>query len=431
MFEARRKAFMEQMGGEGVAIFHSCPEFQRSGDSLEINYRQDSNFYYLTGFEEPESICILAPQHPEHKYILFVPPKDPKLEIWTGKRAGPEGAVKEFGADIAYPLNELEEKLPEILKGNKTLYYSSGKALSFDERMLDLLKRYRRQGFVPRKVVDPAFILAELRVRKSPQELDIMRKAASISAQAYKQVVNVLKPGMYEYEVQAILSYVYQKNGSARHGYAPIVGSGVNATILHYDKNNQQIKDGDLVLIDSGCEYEYYSADITRTYPANGRFTPAQRDIYSLVLKALESNIAMVKPGVTTTDVNDNTIRVLTTGLVELGILQGDVDKLIEEKAYTPFYMHGVSHWLGIDVHDKGPYKRGGAWDEDLKFEPGVVITIEPGLYIGEDNENVDPKYRGIGVRIEDDVIVTATGCENITKDAPKTIEEIEQMMTR
>lgn len=427
MFEAHRRAFMERMGG-GVAIFHSGPEFARSGGSLEFSYRQDSHFYYLTGFEEPEAICILAPEHPEHQYILFVAPRDPKSEVWTGLRAGPEGAMCQYGADIAYSLEQLEEKLPQYIKGCQTLYYSSGKARSFDEKMLELLNRFRRHRFVPRQIVDPIFILSEMRVRKSPAELDLIRKAAHISAQAYREVLRELKPGMYEYEIQAILSYIYQKNGSPRHAYAPIVGSGPNATILHYEKNNRQMQDGELVLIDSACEYQYYSADITRTYPVGGHFTPAQYQLYELVLKTLESATAMVKPGITLTDIHDHTVEMLTDSMIELGILQGDGDikKRIEEKAYEPFYMYFTSHWLGLDVHDRGPYK--GLWSEDAQLEPGMVFTIEPGIYIAEGAEGVDPKYWNIGIRIEDNVIVTEHGYENITAGAPKSLEEIEAL---
>jgi len=429
-FAARRNTFMQRMDG-GVAIFRSCPPYQRSGDSLEFAYRQDSNFYYLTGFEEPESICVLAPEHPEHHFILFVPPRDPKMETWTGRRAGPEGAVKDYGADVAYSLDQLDEKLPEYIKGCKNLYYSSGTASNYDTSLLELLQRFRRKGLAPRAIIDPQFILSEMRVRKSPEELDILRQAAKISAEAYREVLKALKPGMHEYEVQAILSYVYQKHGSPRHGYAPIVGSGANSTILHYDTNRRQMQDGDLVLIDSGCEYQYYSADITRTYPVNGRFSETQRKVYSIVLNALESAIAMVKPGITLTDIHNRTVEILVEGLIELGVLKGEVQQLIADKAYAPFYMYATCHWLGIDVHDKGPYKRSGLWDEDVRLEPGMVFTIEPGLYFAEGTEGVDPAYYNIGIRIEDNVIVTEDGCENITLDAPKTIEEIEALMAQ
>lgn len=427
MFEGRRKAFMERMGG-GVAILRSCPQFQRSGDSLEFTYRQDNNFYYLTGFEEPEAICVLAPEHPEHHFILFVAPRDPFAESWTGRRAGPEGAMSQYGADIAYPLEQFAEKIPEYLKGCHTLYYSSGKAQSFDDQLLELLARYRR-SFRPRQIADPMFILSEMRVRKSPEEIELIREASRISAKAYSEVLKALKPGMYEYEVQAILSYVYQQHGSPRHGYAPIVGSGANATIMHYDKNNRQMQDGELVLIDSACEYQYYSSDITRTYPINGRFTPAQRTLYELVLKALETATAMVKPGITLTDIHNHTVEVLTTGMVEHGILKGDVKQLIAEKAYQPFYGYFTSHWMGLDVHDLGPYKRPGIWEEDPKLEQGMVFTIEPGIYIPEGTKDVNPEFWNIGIRIEDDVLVTEQGYENLTSDAPKTFAEIEAIM--
>ncbi|HZR39903.1 MAG TPA: aminopeptidase P family protein, partial [Ktedonobacteraceae bacterium] len=335
------------------------------------------------------------------------------------------GAMSEYGANIAYPLATFDEKMPQYLKGCRTLYYSSGKALSFDDRMLELLKRFH-YSFAPRQIVDPMFLFSEMRVRKSPEELDRIRKAAQISAQAYREVLKALKPGMYEYEVQAILSYVYQKNGSPRHGYAPIVGTGANATILHYDKNDSLMRDGEMVLIDSACEYQYYSADITRTYPVSGHFSPAQRKLYEMVLNALETAIAMVRPGITLTDIHNHTLEVLTTGMVEHGILKGDVNKLIEEKAYQPFYGYFTSHWLGLDVHDLGPYKRQVIWNEDLKLEPGMVFTIEPGIYIAEGTEGVSPEYWNIGIRIEDDIVVTEQGYENLTLDAPKSLAEIE-----
>jgi Xaa-Pro aminopeptidase len=426
MFEARRKAFMQRMG-EGVAIFRSCPQFQRSGDSLEFSYRQDSNFYYLTGFEEPEAICVLAPDHPDDQYIFFVSPRNPHEETWTGRRTGPEGAISQYGADIAYSLEQFEEKLHEYLKGSKTLYYSSGGTHPFDEQMLKLLARVSRT-FVPQQIADPRFLLSEMRVRKSPEELELLRQAARISAQAYQEVLKALRPGIYEYEVQAILSYVYQKNGAPRHGYAPIVGSGPNGTIMHYDKNNRQIQDGELVLIDSGCEYQYYSADITRTYPVNGHFTQTQRNLYELVLHALETATAIVRPGITLTDIHNQTVEVLTTGMVELGILKGDVHKLIEEQAYQPFYGYFTSHWLGLDVHDLGPYKRSSRGEEDLTLEPGMVFTIEPGIYIEEGAKDVSPEYWNIGIRIEDNIIVTTDGYENITLDAPKALADIEAM---
>jgi Xaa-Pro aminopeptidase len=425
MFGARRKAFMERMGG-GVAIIRSCPQFQRSGDTLEFTYRQDSNFYYLTGFEEPEAICVLAPDHPEHQFILFVAPRDPIAESWTGRRAGPEGAVSRYGADIAYPLEQFEEKLPEYLKGHKTLFYSSGTALSFDHRMLELLARFRR-SFAPRQIVDPFFLFAEMRVRKSPEEIELLRKAAHISALAYREVLKELKPGMNEYEIQALLSYIYQKNGSPRHGYVPIVASGANATIMHYDKNNQLMRDGDLLLIDSGCEYQYYSADITRTYPVNGRLSTPQRKLYELVLKALETTTEMVRPGMTLTDLHNHTVEVLVSGMVEHGILKGDLKQLIAEKAFQPFYGYFTCHWLGLDVHDIGPYQRFSYWGEDPILEPGMVFTIEPGIYIAEGTPNVSPEYWNIGIRIEDNVVVTENGYENLTVEAPKALAEIER----
>ncbi|GHO44677.1 aminopeptidase P N-terminal domain-containing protein [Ktedonospora formicarum] len=425
----KRQAFMEKMQG-GVAIFRSAPEFLRSGGhNIEISYRQDSDFYYLTGFTEPETICVLAPEHPEHHFILFVRPRDPQQETWTGRRAGVEGAIETYGADAAYTLDQLDEKLPDYLKGCETLYYNSGKEHAFDEEMLTFINRFRSaMGRGPRQLVDPGSILNELRAIKDADELETMRKAAQISGNAYREVLKALKPGMYEYEIQAVLDYGYLKHGSMRHGYSPIVGSGPNATILHYDQNNRQMRDGELLLIDSGADYQYYSADITRTYPINGRFTPEQRALYEIVLEAEEACIAATAPGRDLADIHNTAVEVLTSGLVALGILQGDVHKNIEEKSYRQFYMHGTCHWLGLDVHDRGPY-RVTPKGRSATLVPGMVFTIEPGLYIPENAENVDPRYRGIGIRIEDNVIVTEEGCEITTGNAPKTIEEIEAIM--
>ncbi|WP_201382377.1 aminopeptidase P N-terminal domain-containing protein [Ktedonobacter sp. SOSP1-85] len=429
-YASRRQAFMDKMQG-GVAIFHSAPEFLRSGGhNIEISYRQDSDFYYLTGFTEPETICVLAPEHPEHHFILFVRPRDPQMEVWTGKRAGVEGAQETYGADAAYTLDQLAEKLPEYLKGCQTLYYNSGTEHAFDEQMIAFINRFRRaMSGGPRQIVDPGSILNEMRVIKDAEELEVMRKAAQISGAAYRDVLKTLKPGMYEYEIQAVLDHGYLKQGAARHGYSPIVGSGPNATILHYDQNNRHMQDGELLLIDSAAEYQYYSADITRTYPINGRFTPEQRAIYEIVLEAEEACIAATKPGADLADIHNTAIEILTSGLVALGILKGDVHQNIEEKTYRQFYMHGTCHWLGLDVHDRGPY-RVTEKGRGAELAPGMVFTIEPGIYIAEDAENVDPRYRGIGVRIEDNVVVTQEGCEVTTGSAPKSVEEIEALMS-
>jgi Xaa-Pro aminopeptidase len=427
MYAARRQAFMEKIQG-AVAIFRSAPEFQRGrGENVEYPYRQDSDFYYLTGFAEPESICVLAPDHPEHKFILFVRPRDKAQETWTGRRAGTEGAINTYGADIAYTLDQLDEKLPQYLGKNSTLYYSSGQADAFDDGLVQFLRHYRElSGFAPTHLIYPGDLLDQMRLVKQPEELELMRKAGKISAQGHLEALKATRPGMYEYEVQAVVEYAFRSNGAMRNAYASIVGSGPNATILHYDTNNRRMEDGDLLLIDAGAEYEYYSGDITRTFPVNGHFTPHQRAIYELVLRAEEAAIASVKPGITLTDVHDIAVEIITSGLVELGLLEGDEKKLIEEKTYRSMFMHGTCHWLGIDVHDRGKYKRDG---EEPVLQPGMVFTVEPGIYISADLENVDPKYHNIGVRIEDNVVVTEDGCEILTADVPKTIEEIEALM--
>lgn len=426
-FKARRKAFMEKMDG-GLALLRSAPVFLRSmGEETESLYRQDSDFYYLTGFTEPEAVCLLAPEHPEHQFVLFVRPRDKTMEIWNGKRAGTEGAVQDYGADIAYTIDQLDEVLAQYLRNASTLYYSSGQAKTLDEQLIEQWGRLQGAGVpVPSQIVTTGEIFDELRLVKMDDEIELLRRACEISAEAHKAAMQALKPGMYEYEIQATLEYVFRKNGAIRNGYTPIVGSGSNATTLHYVQNTRKMEDGELLLIDAGAEYGYYSGDITRTMPINGRFTPAQRAIYELVLKAERAAIDYVKPGIKLSDLQSLTTEIITEGLVELGILQGSVKELIEKKAYFTYYMHGVSHWLGLDVHDRGKYGKG---EQEVVLAPGMVFTIEPGIYIAAENTSVDPAYRNIGIRIEDNVLVTENGCENLTKLAPKTVEEIEAIM--
>lgn len=427
VYEARRKAFMEKMQPDAVAVLRSTPEFERS-EGMEIPYRQNSDFYYLTGFEEPEAICVLAPNHKEHQYILFVRPRNKAMEIWTGKRVGAEGAASIYGAQVAYTIDQVDEKLPEYLVGRSTLYYNNGVSEAFDEQLIEQLKRYRPKiGSSIKNLIDPGPIFDEMRLIKDEEEIALLRKAATISAEAHIAAMKAARPGMYEYELQAEIEYVFRKHGSPRNAYESIVGSGLNATVLHYVTNTRRIEDGDLVLIDAGAEYGYYSGDITRTFPINGRFTPEQRAIYELVLQAEIAAIEAVQPGKTLEDIHNVTVEIITKGLLELGILQGDYDKIIEEKKYHEFYMHSASHWLGLDVHDRGVYMVSkGEW---RKLAPGMVFTIEPGIYIAEGSEGVDPKYWNIGVRIEDNVLVTEHGCENLTVQAPKTVADIEALM--
>jgi Xaa-Pro aminopeptidase len=396
---------------------------------VEHEYRQDTDLYYLTGFEEPSAVAVFAPDHPEHRFVLFVRPKDREREVWTGWRAGEEGAKRDYGADAAFTIDKFDEELPKLVGKAEKIYYRFSDPV-FDERVVAFMRRSQRErqrnGSGPTSIIDPAEMLHEMRLVKTEDELELLRRAVDISCEGHMAALRALRPAMYEYEIEAVLRYVFRKNGSPRQGYPAIVASGPNATVLHYTTNNRRIEDGDLLLIDAGTEFGYYTGDITRTYPAGGSFTQDQAAIYQIVLDAQLAAIEAVRPGATFIEPHDRAVRVLTEGLVRLGLLKGEIEKLIEDGEYKKFYMHRTSHWLGMDVHDAGPYKVGDEW---RKLEPGMVLTVEPGLYIAEDIEDVDPRYRGIGVRIEDDVLVTGNGNEVLSARVPKSIEEIEGLM--
>lgn len=424
----------------GIAIFPAAPTAMRNSD-VEHEYRQDTDFYYLTGFEEPNAVAVLAPDHPEHRFVLFVQPKDREREVWTGRRASDEGAKRDYGADAAFTIDKLDEELPKLAEKANRIYYRFGSDPGFDDRLVGLMRRFQRQrqreGTGPTSVIDPAELLHEMRLIKTPHELDLLRRAIDITCEGHLAAMQALKPGAYEYEIEAAIGHAFRKNGSPRCGYDTIVGSGANATVLHYTVNNCRIEDGDLVLIDAGAEFGYYTGDVTRTLPAGGGFTEDQAVLYQLVLDAQLSAIEVIRPGASFVEPHDIAVRVLTEGLVRLGLLEGDVEKLIEDgnkfqyqpdapSGYKKFYMHRTSHWLGMDVHDAGPYKVGDEW---RRLAPGMVMTVEPGLYISEDAEGVDPRYRGIGIRIEDDVLVTEHGHEVLSARVPKSIEEIERMI--
>ena len=425
----RREEFMERIAG-GIAIFPAAPTAIRNSD-VEHPYRQDTDFYYLTGFEEPNAVTVLTPDHPEHKFVLFVQPKDREREVWTGWRAGPESARRDYGADAAFTIDKLDEELPKLAQKADRIYYSFGGDPTFDERVTGLIRHFQRvrqrEGTGPTSVIDPSEILHEMRLIKNPAELEILRKAIDITCEGHLAAMGAIKPAAYEFEIDAVVGYTFRRNGSPRPGYASIVGSGANATVLHYTTNNQRIEDGNLVLIDAGAEFGYYTGDVTRTLPANGRFSKEQAELYQLVLDAQLQAIASVRPGETFVEPHDRAVRVLTEGLVRVGLLSGDVETLIEEGAFKKFYMHRTSHWLGMDVHDAGPYKVADEW---RKLAPGMVLTVEPGLYIAEDTDDVDPRFRGIGIRIEDDVLVTETGNEVLSARVPKSIDEIERVMS-
>ena len=430
MHEQNRKAFIEKMGRGGVAIFASKPPAAWNHDT-EYVYRPDPNFYYLTGFEEPESICVIAPDHPKHQYILFVRPKDKQAEIWNGKRVGVKDARKRYGADKAYSIEKFGEKIGKYLEGAERLYYTLGSNEDVDGEILSLFtgsvrSRIRSgQGFDT--LVDPSPILSELRLIKNETELQRIQMATEITVAGHVAAMKAVKPGIYEYDLEALVESTFRMNGAQGPAFPTIVASGGNATILHYTTNDCQIKDESLVLIDAGAEYERYSGDVTRTFPANGTFTEAQREIYQLVLDAHNAIIDAIRPGVSIDEPHQKSIELLTESMLSLGLLKGKTKKLIKKEAYREFYMYRIGHMLGLDVHDVNCVHDANG---DFKtFQPGMVMTIEPGLYVADDTENVPPEYLGIGVRIEDDILITETGCEVLTGGVPKEIDEVEELV--
>ncbi len=428
-YKRRRRQLMRIMGSRSLAILPAASLSIRNRD-VHFPYRQDSDFYYLTGFPEPEAIAVLVTGRPQGEFILFCRSHDEEKERWDGLRAGQNGAVKTYGADESFPIGGLDDILPGILEQTDRVYYAMGCNADLDHRLAGWVNRLRaaaRSGVRgPIEFVALDHYLHDMRLYKSQAELKVMRKAASISAQAHRQLMLNCRPGMMEYELEAGFVYECARLGARAQAYSPIVGGGANACVLHYISNDHRLKNGDLVLIDAGCEYQNYAADITRTFPVNGRFSPEQRELYALVLAAQEAAIAQVKPGNHWNQPHEAAVATLTKGLVRLGLLQGTVHKLIQDEAYKPFYMHKTGHWLGMDVHDVGDYKVDGEW---RMFEPGMVTTIEPGIYIPPGSKTVDEKWWGIGIRIEDDVVVTKTGNEVLTDEVPKRIQEIEALM--
>jgi Xaa-Pro aminopeptidase len=424
--------FIKRMNPDSVAIISSAREATRSNDT-HYRYRQDSDFYYLTGFDEPEAIAVIAPSRQEHRYALFVRPRDPEKEIWDGRRAGVEGAREQYGADAAFPINEFEEKIGEYLNGATNLYYRIGNGnADLDETIVREIRRLRALGrrgaSAPEAIIDTGAIIHEMRLFKSEEEIEFMQRAADIASEGHIEAMKAARPGMKEYEIEALIEYTFRKNGASGPAYNSIVGSGANATILHYINNESTLQEGDLLLIDAGAEYGGYASDITRTFPINGRFTEPQRDIYELVLKTQMACVERVRPGANVDELKEYSIELLTEGMAQLGLLKGEPKKLIEEEKYKQFYMHGLGHFLGLDVHDVGRYH---IKDEARRLAPGMVMTVEPGLYIAPDTKDIPEKYLGIGVRIEDDVLVTEDGPRVLSSKAPKQVEEIEDLMAR
>ncbi|MBI2791458.1 MAG: Xaa-Pro aminopeptidase [Gammaproteobacteria bacterium] len=425
----RHQALFNQMADNSIALICAAPMQYRNSDT-EYPYRQNSHFYYLTGFEESASIAVFIKKQGECQFILFCQDKDPQAEQWTGPRVGLQDAVEKFGASFAFSIDDVKVKLPELFKGTSIVYYLINTDKDFERKIFlsiqTLSKKVRQGVVVPHQYIDLRVILDENRLIKSDDELQLMRKACEMSAHAHMKAMQQCQVGMFEYELEAILLQEFYRHGSRYPAYSSIVATGNNACTLHYTRNTAQIKNNDLVLIDAGAEYQYYAADITRTFPANGKFTKEQQSIYELVLASQTAAIEQVAPNTPWDNAQQTILNILVQGLVDLKILQGEVKTLIEEKAYFPFYMHNSGHWLGMDVHDVGEYKMQGTWRH---LKPGMVFTIEPGLYISENNLNVEEKWRGIGVRIEDDIVVTKQGFDVLTKDVVKTPAEIEKLM--
>ncbi|GAA6168025.1 Xaa-Pro aminopeptidase [Sessilibacter corallicola] len=430
-FARRRKELMAMMEPNSIAIIPAAEEKTRSRDTL-YSYRQDSDFYYLCGFPEPEAVIVLIPGRDHGEFVLFVRERNRQKEIWDGYRQGPEGAIENYGADDAFPIDDIDEILPGLLESRERVYYSLGRDAGFDQQIMtwiNTLRAQARSGAIPPgELQDLDHFLHDMRLFKSATEAKLMRTAGDISAQAHIRAMQFCRPGQYEHQLEAEIHHEFAKSGARNPAYSTIVGSGANGCILHYIENDHKMKNGDLVLIDAGCEYDMYAGDITRTFPVNGKFSDEQKAVYNVVLDAQLQAIDAVKPGNHWNHPHEIAVRVLTAGLIELGLLQGDLDELIEKQAYSDFYMHRTGHWLGLDVHDVGDYKVEGQW---RVLEPGMCLTVEPGIYIAPDNENVDEKWRGIGIRIEDDVLVTAEGCEVLTAAVPKSVEEIEDLMDR
>ena len=425
----RRKDLMSMMADNSIAVIAAAPEKVRSKDTL-YPYKQSTNFSYLSGFSEPCAVMLLIPNRQQGECVLFCRDKDPLRETWDGLRLGPIEAKQALAFDDAFPIDDIDDILPGLLEGKSHIYYSAGKDKAFDKQLIqwvDEVTLDKESDSEPCcEQVDLDHLLAELRLIKSAAEIKLMRKAADISAEAHCRAMRFCQPGQYEYQLQAEIEHQFMMSGATGPAYTSIVGGGKNACILHYIENQSALKSGDLVLIDAGCEYQNYAADITRTFPINGKFSTAQAAIYDIVLAAQAAAINCISPGVTYDQANKATIEVITQGLVDLGILKGDVDQLITEGAYREFYMHSVSHWLGMDVHDVGDYKINNQW---RVYEAGMLLTIEPGIYIAADNQNVDKKWRGIAVRIEDDILVTKAGREVLTDGVPKQRDQIESLM--
>lgn len=423
----RRRALMRIMGENSIAVIPAARASIRSRDT-EYPYRADSNMLYLSGFDEPDALMVLIPNRRAGQYLMFCRERDPEKETWNGRRLGVEDAPEVLGADDAFPIGDIDDILPGLLENKQSVFHTLGKDLAFDAQLLGWLNKARssrrREGGDPDSFISLDFHLDEMRVIKSRTELTLMRQAAKLSAAGHARAMRASRPGMHEYELEAELIAEYRSHG-AEHSFLPIVGGGENGCILHYTENHDVLQDGELVLIDSGAELAGYAGDITRTFPVNGTFTAAQKTVYNIVLEAQLAAIAAVQPGNHWNEPHEAAVKVLTRGLRDIGVLKGKLPTLIKQEAYKPYYMHRTGHWLGIDVHDVGEYKINGDW---RVLEPGMVLTVEPGLYLGNDRR-IPKQYRNIGIRIEDDIVVTRDAHEVITSDVVKSVDDIEAFM--
>ena len=422
------------MEPNSIAIIPAAHEQTRSYDT-EFKFRQDSDFWYLTGFPEPDAIAVIDPQNKKSPYTLYVRPRDPEMETWFGRREGVEGAVKNYAANTAFSVEKFGADLPKLLDGHDKLYYRFAVDKELDQKMLGYLsgQRVRRlkTAYPPHTIIDPTIITGEMRLHKTSEEAEYMQTAGTIAAEAHILAMKKVKPGMNEGQVEALMEAYMKDKGASGVAYNSIVGGGANATILHYVENNAPLKDGDLILIDAGAEYKGYASDITRTFPVNGKFTPAQREVYDVVLDVQEKCIEFTKTGNTVKGRQEYSIELLTEGMVKLGLLKGKTKDLIKKKSYMKYYMHGVGHYLGLDVHDAGRYFTDQTAKNSRPFAPGMVLTVEPGIYVPPDDKEAPSKYRGIGIRIEDDVLVTEDGNRNLTSKVPKNADEIEALMAK
>jgi len=428
LYQRRRNQLLERIADNSAVFISAANEKIRSRDT-EYPFRQDSDFYYFTGYKEPDAALLLIKRGELQQTVLFNRSRDKRAEIWTGLRLGQQQALSVLGVDQAYPIELIDERLPELLDGLEQLYLALGVYPERDQTLFKALDTLRRGGRQNRKepgiLIDWRPIVHEMRLFKSEEEIALMRRAAEISGWGHVRAMRYCRPGLYEYQLQAEIEHEFARHGARYPAYGTIVGSGGHACILHYTENDHQLRDGDLVLIDAGAEYQGYAGDITRTFPVNGRFSEPQRQLYELVLKAQLTAVDAMKPGATIKQVNQQVIHILTEGLLQLGVIKGDLETLIEREKYKEFYMHGLGHWLGLDVHDVGDYSSA---ERARPLEPGMVLTVEPGLYLSPDAD-VPAAYRGIGIRIEDNVLITDDGYENLTLAVPKTVEAIEQLM--